>query len=220
MAHSDVRHPEKETRLDGRGTIHYQITEPTDWVNSIACSWKLNGDLRVFLDPKDLNKAIKCTYHKIPTVEEVTHVFAGSKFFSKLDAKSAFWCIRLDEESSYLTTFGTIFGSYRYVVMPYSSIDSQDAFQAKMDQILEGLEGVVLIADDIVVHGATEEQHDDNMRVLMGKARDNGLIFNLDKCLLEADSVMFFGCLYDKNGVQPDPAKVEAIQMMPAPTCL
>ena len=62
--------------------------------------------------------------------------------------------------------------------MPYGSINSQDAFQAKMDQILEGLEGVVSIADDIVVHGPTEEQHDDNMQKLMGRARQNGLVFN------------------------------------------
>ena len=110
----------------------------------------------------------------IPTVKEVTHKFAGSRFFSKLDTKSAFWCIALDEESSYLTT-------------------------ANMNQILEGLEG--LIADDIVVHGTTEEQHDDNMQNLMDRARQNGLIFNPDKCLLKADSIMFFGCLYDRNGV-------------------
>ena len=77
-----------------------KVTEPTDWVNSLAFSWELNGDLRVCLDLKDLNKAMKHTYHKILTVGEVTHAFAGSKFFSKLDTKSAFWCIRLDEESS------------------------------------------------------------------------------------------------------------------------
>ena len=45
-----------------------------------------------------------------------------------------------------------------------------------MDQILEGLEGVVSIADDIVVHGATEEQHDDNMRILMERTRENVLL--------------------------------------------
>ena len=83
--------------------------------------------------------------------------------------------------------------------MPYGLINSQDAFQAKMDQILEGL---------------------DNMRMLMERARENGVIFNPDKCSLKVDSVMFFGCLYDKNAVQPDPTKVEAIQMMPVPTCL
>ena len=47
--------------------------------------------------------------------------------------------------------------------MPYGSIDSQDASQAKIDQILEGLKGIVSMADDIVVHGVTEEQHDNNM---------------------------------------------------------
>ena len=85
--------------------------------------------------------------------------------------------------------------------MLYGLINSQDAFQEKMDQILEGLEGVVSIAYDIVVHGTTEEQQDDNMQKLMERARQNGLIFNPDKCLLKADSIMFFGCLYDKNGV-------------------
>ena len=86
-------------------------------------------------------------------------------------------------------------------MVPYGSINSQDAFQAKMDQILEGLDEVVLIADDIMVDGATEEQHDDNMRILMERARENGLIFNQDRCSLKANSVMFFGCLYEKNGV-------------------
>ena len=104
--------------------------------------------------------------------------------------------------------------------MPYGSIDSQDVFQAKMDQILEGLEGVVSIADDIIVHGVTEEQHDKNMRSLMDHAHVNGLVFNPEKCSLKADSVMFFRCLYDRNSIRPDPAKVEAIQAMPAPTCL
>ena len=120
-------------KLDWMGEEQFntKVTESTYWVNSLACSWKWNGDLRVCLDPKDLNKAIKHTYHRIPTVEEVTHAFAGYKFISKLGAKSAFWCIRLDEESSYLTTFGTIFGRHRYLVMPYGLINSQDAFQAR-----------------------------------------------------------------------------------------
>ena len=190
----------KLQEIDHKGII-IKVTEPTDWINSLVCLWKPNGDLTVCLDPKNLNKAIKWTFHKIPTLEEVTYKFAGSRFFSKLDAKSAFWCIALDEELAYLTTFGTVFGRYQYLIMPYGLIDSQDAFQAKMDQILEGLEGVVSIADDIVVHGTTEEQHNDNMQKLMERARQNGLIFNPDKCLLKADSIMFFGCLYDKNGV-------------------
>ena len=89
-----------------------------------------------------------------------------------------------------------------------------------MDQVLESLKGVLSIADDTVVHGVTEEQHDNNMRKHMERAHENGLIFNLDKCSLKAESVMFFGCLCNKNGIRQDPAKVEAIQAMPAPTFL
>ena len=53
---------------------------------------------------------------------------------------------------------------------------------AKMDQILEGFKGVVSIADDIVLHGETEEQSDNNMRKLMERFCGNGLVFNPDKC--------------------------------------
>ena len=94
--------------------------------------------------------------------------------------------------------------------MLYGSIDSHDAFQAKMKQILE----------DIVVHEVTEEQHENNVRSLMERAHENCLVFNPDKFLLKAEYVMFFGCLYDKNGNRSDPAKVEPIWAMPAPTCL
>ena len=59
-------------------------------------------------------------------------------------------------------------------------------------RILEGLKGVVSIVDDIAVHGETEEQHDDNMRKLMDRAHENGLISNPDKCSLKAECVMFF----------------------------
>ena len=104
--------------------------------------------------------------------------------------------------------------------MPCGSIDSQDVFQAKMDQILEGLERVLLIANDIVVHIVSEEQYDNNMRKHMERVHENGLVLNPDKCSLKAESIMFFGCLFDKNGSRLDPTKVEAIWAMPAPTCL
>ena len=58
------------------------------------------------------------------------------------------------------------------------------------------------------------------MRKLMETACENALIFNSDKCSLKAESVMFFGCLCEKNGSRSYPVKVEAIQAMPEPTCL
>ena len=46
-----------------------KVQEPTDWVNSMVCTKKSDGSLRVCLDPKDLNKAIKRCHYKTPTLE-------------------------------------------------------------------------------------------------------------------------------------------------------
>ena len=61
--------------------------QPTEWLSSLAYSRKPSGKLRVCLDPRDLNKNIKRTYHRAPTVEEITHKLMGATVFSKLDAK-------------------------------------------------------------------------------------------------------------------------------------
>ena len=71
-------------------------------------------------------------------VEEVTHKLAGSKYFSKLDAKNGYWLVKLDQPSSFLTTFNMPFGRYRYPRMVFGLVMSQDVFQKRMDQILEG----------------------------------------------------------------------------------
>ena len=72
------------------------VEEPTDWVSSLAYSHKANGKLRICLDPKDLNAAIKRDHYKTPAVEEITHELAGSRKFTKLDGTSSYLCIVLD----------------------------------------------------------------------------------------------------------------------------
>ena len=97
------------------------MEEPTDWVSPLTYSWKTNGKLRVCLDPRDVNKAIKRDHYKIPTIEEITHQLAGSKKFMKVSGTSSYLCIVLDYESSLLTMFNTQQGRYRLYVSPGAS---------------------------------------------------------------------------------------------------
>ena len=114
-----------------------KITDPTDLVSSLVFSRKSNGQLRVCLDPKDLNKAVKRTYHKVPTMEELTHKLSGAKVFSKIDARHGYWSVVLDEESSYLATFNSPEGRYRFKRLPFGLKVSPDIFQERMGMILE-----------------------------------------------------------------------------------
>ena len=203
-------------RMEDIGVIT-KVTEPTDWVSSLAVSRKSNGKLRICLDPKDLNKATKRTHHKTPTLEEITHKMSGARVFSKLDARHGYWSVVLDEESSFLTTFNSPFGRFRYLRLPFGLNVSQDIFQEKMDIILEKCPGTIGIADDVVVFGADQREHDKNLVNLMEVSREFGLVLNPDKCECNIPSVKFFGCYYDAAGVHPDPDKVASIKRIPPP---
>ena len=103
-----------------------KVTKPTDWVNSLVIREKENGWLRLCLDPKDLNKVIKREHHPIPSLEEITPKLAGAKLLSKPDAHNGYWNVKLEEESSYLTTFNTPFGRYHFLRMLFGLQMSQD----------------------------------------------------------------------------------------------
>ena len=194
------------------------VDEPMDWVSSITYIQKANGEICLCLDPCDLNEAIHCNHHKMSTVEEVAHKFAHSCFFTKLDAHHGYWSIILDQDSSLLMTFNSPFGRYRFLQFPFGLVCSQDIFQKKMDQILEECQGCIRITDDITIHGCTEAEHDACLRDLMCITHKYDLVFNPQKTRVKAQAVNFFGCLYNANGVHPDPGKVNAVHALPAPT--
>ena len=141
-----------------------------------------------------------------------------SKVFSKLDAKHRYWSIKLDEESSKLTTFNSPCRRFRFKRLPFGLNLSQDAFQQSMDRILSQRPGTIGITDDVIVHGKDEEYHDRNRHPLMQVAQKCGLVFNIDKSKIKTPQIKFFGMIYDADGVHPDPTKCAAeIQALPSP---
>ena len=113
--------------LEAQGIIT-KVSEPTDWVNSLVCVTKPNGSLRLCLDPKDLNKAIKCPHHHAPTIDEILPKLNGAQYFSIVDARSGYWNIKLDHQSSLYTTFNSPHGRYRFLRLPFRLICAQDIF--------------------------------------------------------------------------------------------
>ena len=105
-----------------------KVDQPTDWVNNLVVVEKQNGSLRLCLDPKDLNRAIKREHYRIPMIQEVSSELAGKKVFSTLDLKDGYWQVELDEESSMLCTFATPFGRYRFTRTPFGLKSASEVF--------------------------------------------------------------------------------------------
>ena len=166
------------------------VTEPTDWVSSLAYSWKANGKLWVCLDPKDLNAPICHDHYHTPTLDEITHELGSSTHFTKLDGTSSYLCVVLDYKSSLLTMFNTPWGHYRFVCLLWGLACALDIFQWMMDQILECCRGVIGIADDVVIHRYDDKEHDRHLHTLMEVTREHGLVFNGEKCAVKQPSIL------------------------------
>ena len=96
---------------------------------------------------------------------------------------------------------GTPFGRHCWTRLPFGLRVSQDIFKARMDEILEDLPGVVGITDDVCVHGKDEEEHDRNLKALMDRAKETGLVFNSDK----VNSLQQVGC---QSGLLVSPSRL------------
>ena len=161
--------------------IIMEQVEPTPWVSSVTFPMKPNGEVRVCLDPSNLNKAIIREHHKLMTVEEIAHELAGATIYTKADALRAFLQIHLTHEASLLMTFNSHRGRLHFLRMPFGAKMSQDVFQLWMDAILEQCPGVIGIHDDMVIFGVDQEDHDANLINLLNVCQKEGLVLNSKK---------------------------------------
>ena len=146
-----------------------QVEEPTPWVSSLAVATKKSGALRICIDPKHLNAALKRETYQLPILDDMLPELAQAKVFSTVDLKAGYWHCVLDEESSLLTTFSTPYGRYRWLRLPFGLSVSSEIFQKRVNQALEGLKGILDITDDILVYGVgkdTKEATEDHDRHL------------------------------------------------------
>ena len=94
----------------------------------------------------NLNKAIRRCHYPIATVEEISSNLAKAKVFSVVYAKDGFLQVEFDRDSSELTTFWTPHVRFRWLRMPFGLSSSPEVFQRKLDECLEGLENIQVIA--------------------------------------------------------------------------
>ena len=146
------------------------------------------------------------------------HELQGATVFSKADLSSGYWHVKLDDESSLLTTFQTCFGRYRWCRLPFGTTVSSELFQKHLLEALRGLPGIICIADDIVTYGKTSEEHDENLRKFFERCLETGIKLNKDKLDIGLKEVTFMCHRITKEGLRVDPAKVSAISEMQPPT--
>ncbi|XP_061195310.1 uncharacterized protein K02A2.6-like [Saccostrea echinata] len=213
---------EELNRLEKLGVIK-PVNTPTDWVSALVVAPKRNGDIRLCIDPKPLNEALMRNHYPTPTIEDILPELHQARIFSIVDAKDGFWHVEFDSDSSYLITFATPWGKYRWLRMPFGISVAPEEFQRRMDDALSGIPGIRPIHDDVLIYGCgetdeeAERDHDVKFRALMHRCMERNIKLNQSKMKLKLTSVTYLGYVISKDGLSVDPQKLKAIHEMPTP---
>lgn len=138
--------------------------------------------------------------------------------FSLSDACNGFWQIPLTKSCAKITTFITPFGRFYFNRLPFGINSGPEHFQRRMKKILLGLEGIINLADDILVYGSNKEELDRRLKAVLRKLREHGFTLNKSKCQFVKSSVKFLGHVIEAGNIKPDPLKTSAITKLNRPT--
>ena len=196
------------------------MNEPTPWVNSVVVNENQSCKLRLCIDPHDLNKAVKREHYQLPTQEEIIARLAGAKDFNHLDAKSGFWPIPLDMESSLLTTFNTPFGRYRFSVIPFGFVFTTEVFPRTVKELCAEIPGCKTDIErhsSILVWGKTFDEHDRNLKLTLDRVKEIIMTLNKVKPKVRETGLLYLREKLTADGLKPDESKIQAIVNYPRP---
>ena len=160
--HSEIRNLEKLGILE-------ETKDVTEWVNSFVIMEKKTPDisssqqdrkLQICQDPRDLNEALEREPYYTQSIEEIMARFHGMTKFTIVDFNKGYWKVELDPESRKYTTMALDICRFQWTRLPMGSNVTQDVFQRKLDATFLDVPGVPGIADDMVIYGRTNLEHD------------------------------------------------------------
>ena len=222
----------EEIRNLGALGILEETKDVTEWVNSFVIVEKkvpinssnshspghsVKKKLRICLDPRDLNETLEREPYYTHSLEEIIGKFHGMTKFTIADFNKGYWMVELDPDSRKYTTMALDIGRFQWTRLPMGSTVAHDVFQRKLDAIFLSIPGVTGIADDMIIYGRSDQEHDEHLVNFLEVCRKNTLTLNPDKMQFRLPQVSFFGHQWSARGLSPDPKKIEAVKRMELP---
>lgn len=191
----------------------------SNWASPVVPVVKKDGSVRLCGDFKQtINPCLNPEQYPIPKVDDIFAKLAGGKYYAKLDLRQAYLQMMMDDKSQELLTINTHKGLFRSRRLLYGVNSAPGIWQRNMEQVIQGLDGVEVILDDMIVTGKSKEHFLHNLELLLQRLRDHGLKLNREKCKFLEKQIAYCGHIIDANGLHKMKNKVDAITQAPAPT--
>jgi len=191
----------------------------SEWAAPVVPVVKPDGSIRICGDYKvTINQATQTDTYPLPKIEDLFASLSGGKFFSKVDLASEYQQILLEEESKEYTTVNTHKELFCYNLLPFGVASAPSIFQRTIENIFQELKHVCVYLDDILITGATEEEHIQNLDAVLTRLENAGIQLKCNKCAFLLPAVEHLVHKISVQRPQPTDEKIRAINNDPAPT--
>ncbi|KAD6796220.1 hypothetical protein E3N88_07116 [Mikania micrantha] len=189
------------------------------WGAPVLFVKKKDGTFRMCIDYWELNKVTIKNRYPLPRIDDLFDQLQGSSYYSKIDLRSGYHQLRVQEEDIPKTAFRTRYGHYEFLVMPFGLTNAPAVFMDLMNRVCKPYldKFVIVFIDDILIYSQTEEEHAEHLRLLLELLKQEQLYAKFSKCDFWMREVQFLGHIVNEKGIHVDPAKIEAIKNWEAP---
>jgi hypothetical protein len=174
---------------------------------------KKDGNLRLYVDYKDLNKITIKNRHPLPLMEETLNRLNGAAIYTKLDLKETYYKIRIKKGDEWKTAFKIRYGHFEYKMMPFGLANTPATFQAYINKALAGLIDINCVAylNNILIYSINRAEHQQHIRQILELLRQYKLYIKLFKCEFSIISITFLEFVISTKEIEIDESKVEII---------
>ena len=200
MAPAELRELKAQLEeLLSKGFIRPSISP---WGSPVLFVKKREGSLRLCIDYRQLNRVTIRNQYPLLRIDELFDQLQGSRVYSKIDLRSGYHQLRVQESDVPKTAFRTRYGHYEFLVMPFGLTNAPAAFMDLMNQVFQPyLDGFVIVfIDDILVYSSSSEEHSEHLRIVLQTLRERQLYAKLSQCQFWLDRVAFLGHVISVEG--------------------
>ena len=156
----------KLEELLSKGFIRPSISP---WGAPVLFVKKKYGSLRLCIDYRQLNRVTVRNQYPLPRIDELFDQLQGSRVYSKIDLRSRYHQLRVQDIDVPKTTFRTRYGHYEFLVMPFGFTNAPTTFMDFMDRVFQPYfdRFVIVFIDDILVYSGSSEEHSEHLRIVL-----------------------------------------------------